>query len=383
MAREEAHRPPGQATGLVPEPDPPVRVRSHAIGCIGAGMIMADVQLVAYREAGFPVVAIASRNPAHASAVAARHGIGTVHRTPRELIADERVEIVDIAFPPDRQPELVRLALRQPHVKAVLAQKPLALTLAEAVALRDEAAATGTVLSVNQNMRYDQSVRVLGQLLEAGILGDPVFASIDMRAVPHWQGFLAGYERLTIANMSVHHLDALRYLFGEAVEISTMGRPDPRTAFPHSDGIVVSSIRFASGVLASSIEDVWAGPRSGRAAPADYIRWRVEGTDGIAEGTLGWSADAPSTLRYMSPTATVGEWITPTWTGKWFPQAFIGVMEQLQFAVETGREPALSIDDNLRSLALVEAAYRSLREARVVRLSEFDDAVGAVRGRDR
>ncbi len=56
-------------------PDPEIRCRDHRIGAIGAGFIMADVHLAAYREAGFPVVAIASRSPDKARAVAERWDI--------------------------------------------------------------------------------------------------------------------------------------------------------------------------------------------------------------------------------------------------------------------------------------------------------------------
>ena len=352
-------------------PDVAVRCRSHAIGCIGAGMIMADVHLEAYRQAGFPVVAIASRTPSKARGLAERYGIETVHDTPEQLIEDPAVAIVDIAFPPDQQPALIRHALTQPHVKAVLAQKPLALTLEEALALRDEAAAAGVALSVNQNMRFDQSVRVLRQLLDRGDLGQPVLATIEMRAVPHWQDFLADYDRLTLANMSVHHLDALRYLFGEPSEISTVTRRDPRTSFEHVDGIVVSTLRFPGDVLAVSMEDVWGGPREEGYASDSYIKWRVEGTDGVAQGTIGWPTGEPSTLTYASRTTTDGQWVTPTWDTHWFPHAFIGVMEQVQYAVDTGTEPELSVADNVRTMALVEAGYRSIAARRPVALSEF------------
>ena len=152
-------------------------------------MIMADVHLAAYRHARFEVVAIASRTQARAAEVAQRYGIPVVHATPAALIEDPRVDIVDIAFPPDQQPALIRHALAQPHIKAILAQKPLALDLAEARRLRNDAAAAGKVLSVNQNMRFDQSMRVLKQLLDRGDLGTPVIATIDMHAIPHWQGF--------------------------------------------------------------------------------------------------------------------------------------------------------------------------------------------------
>ena len=53
-------------------PDPPIRSKDLRIGCIGAGMIMAECHLAAYKEAGFPVVAIASRTRDRAAQVAER-----------------------------------------------------------------------------------------------------------------------------------------------------------------------------------------------------------------------------------------------------------------------------------------------------------------------
>lgn len=352
-------------------PDPPIRTNSLRIGAIGAGMIMAECHLAAYRQAGFPVAAIASRTRSRAEAVAARWGIPKVHDTPAALIADPDVEILDIAYPPDLQPALIRAALSQPHIRGILAQKPLALSLAEAIALRDAAAAAGKILSVNQNMRYDQSMRVLKQILDRGDLGDVVFAQIDMHAIPHWQDFLKGYDRLTLSNMAVHHLDVLRFLFGDPDEITTLTRTDPRTAFPHTDGITVSTLRFPSGVLAVSLEDVWSGPRQDAYADDQHISFRVDGTHGVAKGTIGWPTGAASTLSYASTRATGGQWVTPSWTTMWFPHAFIGVMEQLQHAVATGTAPALTVADNVKTVALVEAGYRSIAERRTVRLSEI------------
>lgn len=352
-------------------PDVKVRAKEFRIGCIGAGMIMAECHLAAYKEAGFPVVAIASRTKANAQKVADRWGIPTVHDTPEKLIEDAQVEIIDLAFPPDQQPALIRHALKQPHVKAILAQKPLALSLDEAKALRDEAKAAGKILSVNQNMRYDQSMRVLKQIIDQGALGEIVFAQIDMHAIPHWQGFLEEYDRLTLSNMSVHHLDALRFLFGDPDEITTLTRKDPRTTFDHSDGIVVSTLRFPSGVLALSLEDVWSGPRQEGYKDDQHITWRVEGTLGTAKGTIGWPTGAASTLSYASARTTGGEWVSPNWETMWFPHAFIGVMEQLQHALKSGEAPALTVADNVKTMALIEAGYRSITERRTVRLSEI------------
>lgn len=354
-------------------PDPPVRVRKYKIGAIGAGMIMADCHLAAYDEAGFPVVAIASRTKANAQKVADRWKIGKVHDTPEALIDDPEVEIVDIAYPPDQQPALIRKALAAPHIKAVLAQKPLALSLEEARALRDEAKAAGKPLSVNQNMRYDQSMQVLKQILDSGELGEPVFAQIDMHAIPHWQGFLEDYDRLTLSNMSVHHLDAMRFLFGDPSEVTSITRTDPRTRFDHSDGIVVTTLRFPSGLLALSTEDVWSGPREEGYEDDQHIAWRVEGTRGVAKGTIGWPTGTASTLSFNAKGATEGKWVSPQWKTMWFPHAFIGVMEQLQHAIDTGTQPVLNVADNVRTMALVEAAYQSIDQGRTIRLDLSND----------
>jgi predicted dehydrogenase len=359
----------GEATRF--EPDPQVRTNEFRIGCIGAGMIMAECHLAAYQQAGFTVAAIASRNRDNAATVAERWKIPIVHETPDDLINDPQIEILDIAYPPDQQPELIRKALAQPHIRGILAQKPLALTLKDAIELRDAAEKAGKILSVNQNMRYDQSMRVLKQILDGGELGTPVFATIEMRAIPHWQAFLQDYDRLTLSNMSVHHLDVLRFLFGEPATITTQTRTDPRTKFDHKDGIIVSTLMFPSGVMAVSLEDVWSGPRDEGFDSDIYIKWRVEGTDGVAQGFIGWPDGSPSTLRYASKTTTGGKWVEPRWETMWFPHAFIGVMEQLQHAVKTGEQPALSVADNVRTVALIEAGYRSIEEQRTVRLDEI------------
>ncbi len=358
-----------ETSGLRPDVD--IRCRDFSIGCVGSGMIMAECHLAAYDEAGFAVAAIASRTRENAAAAAKRWNIPKVHETPEALITDLGIEILDLAYPPDQQPALIRLALEQPHIKAILVQKPLALTLAEAIKLRDEAAEAGKIVSVNQNMRYDQSMRVLKQILGGGEIGDPVFAQIDMHAIPHWQSFLAEYDRLTLSNMSVHHLDVMRFLFGEPDEITTLTRTDPRTAFPHSDGITVSTLKFSSGLMAVSLEDVWSGPREEGYQDDQHIRWRVDGTLGVAKGTIGWPNGAPSTLSYASTKTTGGDWVTPEWETMWFPHAFIGVMEQLQHAVRAGEEPALPISDNVKTMALVEAGYTSIAESRAVRLAEI------------
>ncbi|HEX4606652.1 MAG TPA: Gfo/Idh/MocA family oxidoreductase [Urbifossiella sp.] len=81
------------------------------IGCVGAGFIMRDCHLVAYRTAGFNPVAIASRTAETAREVAAARGVPTAHASINDLLRDETVEILDVAVPPAAQPDLIRRAV--------------------------------------------------------------------------------------------------------------------------------------------------------------------------------------------------------------------------------------------------------------------------------
>jgi predicted dehydrogenase len=344
------------------------RRKDFRIGCIGAGFIMRDCHLVAYRQAGFNPIAIASRDPARAQVAAAQHGIPRVHATYQALLADPEVEILDIAVPPDQQPGILHEAARQRHIRGILAQKPLAMSYREAKECVDACAAAGIALAVNQNMRYDQSVRALKDILQRGWLGQPVLGTIDMRAIPHWMPWSEGLPSLSTFIMSIHHLDTFRYWFGTPDRVLASTRPDPRTRFAHTDGINLYILEYDSGCRAASWDDVWTGPAREGSESDISIRWRVEGTDGLARGTIGWPsypARTPSTLDFTTKQQP-GYWLQPRWKEVWFPDAFIGTMAQLLCALEDKTEPEISGRDNLETIALCEAVFRAAREHRVL-----------------
>ena len=194
--------------------------KKPGIGCIGSGFIMADCHLVAYRGAGFNPVAIASQTYANAQRVAERHNIRKAYPTYQEMLEDKSVEVVDVAVPPDLQLEVIReIVKHKSHVRGILAQKPLGGNYAEAVEVVKLCKKAGITLAVNQNMRYDQSVRGLKCVLDRGYLGEPVFASIDMRAIPHWMPWQKRQGWVTLRIMSIHHLDCLRHWFGNPARI--------------------------------------------------------------------------------------------------------------------------------------------------------------------
>src|SRR5579862_2074409 len=104
---------------------PPLR-SDYRIGAIGAGFIMREVQLPAYRNVGFHVAALASRTAEIAREVADFRGVPKVYDSIEELLRDDSIDIFDIAVPPDRQVEIIRQMLRiGAKPKGILAQKPL------------------------------------------------------------------------------------------------------------------------------------------------------------------------------------------------------------------------------------------------------------------
>ena len=351
------------------------RRKDWRIGCAGAGFIVRDCHLVAYHNAGFNPVAIASRNPDTAKAVAEQHGIARVHTTIDALLADPDIEILDVAVPPDAQPGLIRkaVAVGKGRLRGILAQKPLALSVKDARELVQRCADAGIVLAVNQNMRYDQSVRAAKDILDRGWLGESVLATIDMRAVPHWMPWAEGLPSLSTFIMSIHHLDTFRYWLGTPDRVLASTRPDPRTKFPHRDGINLYILEYDSGARAGSWDDVWAGPCKEGVAGDIGIKWRIEGTDGLMQGTIGWPkypAREPSTLEF-STRRQAGMWFRPRWDDVWFPDAFVGTMAQLLVAIENGTEPEISGRDNVETIALCEAVFAAATGHRVTTVKEF------------
>jgi predicted dehydrogenase len=346
--------------------------KDFRMGILGSGFIVNDCHLVSYRKVGFNPLAIASRSRDNAAKVAKRHSIAKVYDTYEQLLDDASIEVIDIAVPPNAQLELIKAACARKTVKGILAQKPLGMNFAEALEAVECCEKAGITLAINQNMRYDQSVRAGKTLLTNGTLGEPVFATIDMRGVPHFMPWQQELGWVTLRIMSIHHIDCMRYWFGDPVSIYCSTRTDPRTKFSHMDGICTYILEFANGLRCVVLDDIWTGPAK-EGCPADiYIRWRIEGANGLAIGDIGWCKDpytSPSSIRFASKGDKAFH--EPKWTESWFPDAFAGTMGQLLIALETEKEPAISGRDNLNTMALVDAAYLSALEARSVSITEI------------
>ncbi len=102
------------------------------------------------------------------------------------------------------------------------------------------------------------------------------------------------------------------------------------------------------------------------------MRWRFEGTEGLALGEIGWPAwpeRMPSTIDYTT-VRDEGAWRRPRGPTTWFPDAFAGTMGGLLRALERGTTPDIPGRDNLETIALCEAVLAAGRGGVVARPDE-------------
>ncbi|HEY2554512.1 MAG TPA: Gfo/Idh/MocA family oxidoreductase [Candidatus Cybelea sp.] len=115
----------------------------------------------------FEVVAIAS--PSKAAAVAEEERIPHAFRSCQEMLAGCELDLVTVASPPfaHAQDVLASLAAR----KHVLCEKPFAMSVEEAQAMRDAAAAAGTACGISHEFRFIAQIAAIKELVANGHLG--------------------------------------------------------------------------------------------------------------------------------------------------------------------------------------------------------------------
>jgi predicted dehydrogenase len=327
------------------------------IGICGAGGIVDGAHLPAYTKAGLKVVAIFDTDNAKAQDVAKRHGIPTVYKTLAELLADPKVEIVDIAVPAAAQPEIfAQVAAAKKHI---LAQKPFATTVAAGEAMVKQAKDAGIIAAVNQQLRFEEGVAAAHKMVELGWIGTVSNFSINVNLITPWElwPWAKDLERLEVMLHSIHYHDLIRWFLGDA---KTVFCAAGRTAgqFPKGETRTISTALYSSGV--TSLVHANHVNRGGD----NYAEYRSDGDKGSIRGTLGLLYDYPSgrvdTLEVNSQVVPTDGWMPYPVTTRWFPDAFIGTMGSVMDAISTGAPLRASVADNIGTLKMIEALYKSM-----------------------
>lgn len=192
------------------------------MGVIGAGSIAAKAIPGFRRAPGVEVVAVSARRRERAAALAAANGIAGVHDDHHELIAREDVDLVYVATPPSTHHELVLDVLAAG--RHVLCEKQFALNVGEAIEMRERAEEAGVVHATTHPSRYRPATLLVRRLIADGYLGVPqlvdvrVFADYALRPTSptHYVGWAT--DRRSgggLRDYLSHHLDHLRFIFGE------------------------------------------------------------------------------------------------------------------------------------------------------------------------
>ena len=327
------------------------------IGICGAGGIVDGAHLPAYKKAGLEVAAIFDTDNAKAQDVAKRHGIPTVYKTLAELLSDSNVEIVDIAVPAAAQPEIfAQVAAAKKHI---LAQKPFATTVAAGEAMVKQAKDAGIIAAVNQQLRFEEGVAAAHKMVDLGWIGTVSNFSINVNLITPWElwPWAKDLDRLEVMLHSIHYHDLIRWFLGDA---NTVFCAAGRTAgqFPKGETRTISTALYKSGV--TSLVHANHVNRGGD----NYAEYRIDGDKGSIRGTLGLLYDYPNgrvdTLEVNSQVVPTDGWMPYPVTTRWFPDAFIGTMGSVMDAVSAGAPLRASVADNIGTLKMVEALYKSM-----------------------
>ncbi len=233
------------------------------VGLIGLGHIAQRAHLPAIlRSPRTELVAVADVD--ERTLVAAAPGGVRATTEPESVLADPAVQAVVIATPPEATTALALAALEAG--KYVLAEKPLATTLAGTARIR-EAPGAAERLQIGLTYRHHPAVERLRALLAEDALGRPLLFQIsvcDERADP--EGDPEGYARRLrslehsppMVSDGVHACDRLNYLLG-APPVDVQGwslRSDPAFATANANGGVLT---YADGTLVR-LEVIWLYP---------------------------------------------------------------------------------------------------------------------------
>ncbi len=330
---------------------------------IGAGGIVRDAHLPAYRKAGFPVAGIFDPNQERARLLAQAFAIDQVPASLEDAIRSApRDAVFDVATPP-----AVFLDTLQslPDGSCVLMQKPMGENLSQARQIRDLCRHKRLRATVNFQLRYAPAVRAARNLIEQGAIGELHDLEVRVTVYTPWHlwTFLEGIPRVEILHHSVHYLDLIRSFLGEpaGVYARTVKHPKmQKLASTRSNVILDYGDTMRANVTTNH------GHEFGLRHQESYVKW--EGTRGAIKIRAGllmdYPAGVPDVFEYCvleSDAADAApEWRTLDIQGSWFPDAFIGTMADLMcFAEGSTHELPGSVEDAYKTMAVVEAAYES------------------------
>lgn len=323
---------------------------------IGCGFFARN-HLHAWQQlSGVEIVALCDMDATRLAQAAREFGIARTYRDARELFATERLDFVDIATAVSSHLALVGMAAAAKV--PCICQKPFGATLADAQAMVDACARASVPLMVHENFRWQAPIQMAQRAIDEGAIGTPFWGRFSFRSaydVYDAQPYLAQGKRFIIEDLGIHILDIARFVLGDATLLAaSTQRVNPRIV---GEDVATMLLRHASGAT-SVVDCSYASPRAQENFPQTLVE--IDGS----EGSLRVDAGYRLTLHHRSRGTQVRSCEPPlhAWAQRpWFniQDSVLNIQAHWLECLRDGREPQTSGRDNLRTMALVEAAYAS------------------------
>ncbi|MDN3587652.1 Gfo/Idh/MocA family oxidoreductase [Pedobacter aquatilis] len=326
---------------------------------IGAGGIVADAHLPAYKIAGFEVFGIVNRTKERAQKLADAFGIPNVFNTVAEAVANAPENaIYDLTTMPAQYID----ALNQlPDGSAVLIQKPMGDDFEQANEILALCKSKNLKAAINFQLRFAPFVSAARFLINKGLIGELYDMEVRVTIKTPWEIFphVIIHPRLEIQYHSIHYVDLIRSFLGNPQSVLAKTLKHPAKTLSSSRSTILFDYGDTMHAVINTNHDHDFGPNH----QESYIKW--EGTKGAIVAKIGLLMDYPHGVPDVFEYCIVEEGKSPEWQtvkldGSWFPEAFIGTMANLMRYNE-GSDQVLhtSVEDVIQTMAVVESAYKS------------------------
>ena len=306
------------------------------------------------------LAAVYDVNHPAAEAVAEAQGVLAANSAD-DIFASDKVDAVLIATATPTHADYIEMAVAAG--KAILCEKPIDLSLARVEACAAKIAGTKVPIQLGFNRRYDPGHSAARAAMLAGDIGDLHQVIITSRdpAVPP-RAYLEAAGGL-FRDMTIHDFDLARFMLGEEpVEVFALANAliDPAL------GAALNEVDSAMFVLRTA---------SGKQCHINNSRTAVYGYDQRVElmGSTGMvisdNRKPHEMRRYSAKTVESSEPYQFFFLERYL-EAFMAEIDGFVDCVEKGAKPLASFEDGRRALILAEAAYKPMREGRLVQVAE-------------
>jgi predicted dehydrogenase len=335
---------------------------NQSIIIIGAGGIVADAHLPAYKIAGFDVYGIVNRTKERAQKLADTFGIPHVFNSLEEAVAHAPANVVyDLTVMPEQYIEILR---KLPEGSAVLIQKPMGDDFNQAKEILALCRAKRFKAAVNFQLRFAPFVAAAKFLIDQGLIGELYDMEVRVTIVTPWEIFphVIVHPRLEIQYHSIHYVDLIRSFLGNPDSVLAKTLKHPATNLSSSRSTILLDYGDTMHAVINTNHNHDFGPKH----QESFIKW--EGTKGAIKAKMGLLMDYPHGVPDVFEYCIVEEGKSPEWQtvqleGSWFPEAFIGTMANLmRFNEGTDQVLNTSVEDVINTMAVVEGAYKSSDE---------------------